>query len=175
MEIASKNLAQSEKMGSFDYKQTNQLLADLTKVKPIGRLVIDIPRIMNDDEFDVILEDGDSLIIPAKQNSVNVVGQVQLASSHIYQSELGAFDYVDLSGGLKKQADDDRVYIIKANGAVEIPSDGNWFASTTKELQPGDTVVVPLDSYYLDDLSIWQSATQIVYQAAVAIAAVSGL
>jgi len=175
MEIASKNLSQRESSASFDYKQTSQLLADLTNVEPIGRLVIDVPLITSSSDFDVILEDGDVLYIPAKQNSVNVVGQVQVASSHIYKPGYSAFDYVDLSGGAKKQADNDRVYVIKANGAVEIPANSSWFESTNHELQPGDTVVVPLDSYFMEDLSLWQAATQIVYQAAVAVAAISGL
>ncbi|MCO4800231.1 MAG: SLBB domain-containing protein [Colwelliaceae bacterium] len=175
MEIASKNLSQREGSASFDYEQTSQLLADLTNVKPIGRLVVDVPLIISNSEFDVTLENGDVLYIPAKQNSVNVVGQVQVASSHIHKKGLTALEYVGLSGGIKKQADDDRIYVIKANGAVEIPNDGNWFSSTDNSLKPGDTVVVPLDSYYMEDLSLWQAATQIVYQAAVAVAAISGL
>lgn len=175
MEIASKNLSQREGTATFDYKQTSQLLADLTNVKPIGRLVVDLPLITSNTDVDVILEDGDVLYIPSKQNSINVVGQVQVASSHIYKAGLTAFDYVDLSGGNKKQADEDRIYVIKANGAVEIPSDSNWFDSSDSSLKPGDTVVVPLDSYYMEDLSLWQAATQIVYQAAVAVAAISGL
>lgn len=175
MEIASKNLSQREGSSSFDYKQTSQLLADLTSVKPIGRLVIDIPLIISDSEFDVTLEDGDVLYIPAKQNSINVVGQVQVASSHIYKPGFTAFDYVELSGGIKQQADDERIYVIKANGAVEIPTASNWFESKEMELKPGDTVVVPLDSYYMEDLSLWQAATQIVYQSAVALRAISGL
>ncbi|GAA6203369.1 SLBB domain-containing protein [Thalassotalea sp. SU-HH00458] len=175
MEIASKNLSQREGSANFDYKQTSQLLADLTNIKPIGRLVIDIPKITANTDVDVILEDGDVLYIPSKQNSINVVGQVQVASSHIYQEGLTAYDYVDLSGGSKKQADNDRIYVIKANGAVEIPNNSNWFESTDESLKPGDTVVVPLDSYFMEDLSLWQAATQIVYQAAVAVAAISGL
>ncbi|OKY24664.1 SLBB domain-containing protein [Thalassotalea sp. PP2-459] len=175
MEIASKNLSDRDGNSSFDYEQTSQLLADLTSVKPIGRLVIDIPLIVANEQTDVILEDGDMLYIPTKQNSVNVVGQVQVTSSHIYQTHLDAFDYIGLSGGMKKQADEDRVYVIKANGQVHIPSGDSWFASDTQELQPGDTVVVPLDSYYMEDLTLWQVATQIIYQAAVAVAAISNL
>lgn len=175
MEIASKSLSQREGAATLDYGQTNKLLADLTNVKPIGRLVVDIPRILSNSEFDVTLENGDVLYIPAKQNSINVVGQVQVASSHIYQAGLSAADYVNLSGGHKKQADDERIYIIKANGAVEIPNNGNWFESDNNELKPGDTVVVPLDSYFMEDLTLWQVATQIIYQGAVAISAISSL
>lgn len=175
MEIASKSLASRDGSQGVDYEQARMLLADLTRVEPIGRLVVDIPHIMAHNQADVILEDGDVLYIPTKQNSINVVGQVQVASSHIYKENLDAFDYVALSGGVKKQADEDRVYVIKANGQVQIPNTNNWFASNEHKIEPGDTVVVPLDSYYMDDLSLWQAATQIIYQAAVAVAAISNL
>jgi len=171
-EIASKSLTQDGGSQGIDYQQAKILLADLTKITPVGRLVVDIPRVMSDVSFDVALEDGDMLYIPSKQNSINVIGQVQVPTSHIYQSGLSAFDYVDLSGGAKKQADNDRVYVIKANGRVEIPNNGNWFSQNNNELKPGDTVVVPLDSYYMNDFTLWQSVTQIVYNAAVALKAV---
>lgn len=174
MEIASKNLA-NQSGPSINYDQARKLLADITQVKPVGRLVVDIPRILSDDTFDVPLEDGDVLYVPTKQNSVNVIGQVQVATSHIYQPGLDAIEYVNLSGGMKIQADDERIYVIKANGSVEIPSSGSWFASNDYELQPGDTVVVPLDSSYMENIQLWKVSTQIIYQAAVAIAAISGI
>jgi len=174
-EIASKSLSQREGGQVLDYKEANLLLADLTKVEPIGRLVIDIERILTDDTFDIFLENGDALYVSAKQNIINVVGQVQIASSHLYEKNLNAFDYIRLSGGAKKQADMDRVYVIKANGSVQIPTSSNWFVAESGIIKPGDTVVVPLDSYFMDDLTLWQTATQILYQASVAVAAIARL
>lgn len=174
-EIASKSLAQNNNQ-TIDYSQAKLLLADLTKIKPVGRLVVDLPAITAGNGGDVLLENGDVLYVPAQQNSVNVIGQVQVATSHIFASGLSASDYISLSGGIKKQADDERVYVIKANGAVEIPEQGNWFASSAKQyIAPGDTVVVPLDSDYMNNLTLWSTGTQIIYQAAVAIAAISGI
>ena len=174
-EIASKSLSESEGAKSLDYEQARLLLADLTKVKPVGRLVVDIPKILENDSFDVLLEDGDVLYMPTKQNSVNVVGQVQLATSHIYRDNLSAFDYVELSGGIKKQADENRIYVIKANGSVEIPDSDNWFSSESSSLMPGDTVVVPLDTYYMENLTLWSNVTQIIYQSAVALKSITSL
>ncbi|REL34882.1 SLBB domain-containing protein [Thalassotalea euphylliae] len=173
-EIASKSLSQKDSQ-SIDYEQARLLLADLTKVQPVGRLVVDIPQIQQDKSADILLENGDILFVPTKQNSINVVGQVQVATSHIFKQGLDAFDYVELSGGTKQQADQKRIYVIKANGQVMIPEKSNWFASNAGSLNPGDTVVVPLDSYFVDNLSLWALGTQIVYQASVAIAAIAGL
>jgi len=175
IEIASKSLAQKDSQ-SIDYEQVKLLLADLTKVTPVGRLVVDLPKLEQGESADILLEDGDVLFVPAKQNSINVIGQVQLATSHLIHKGFDAFDYVELSGGAKQQADLDRIYVIKANGRVYIPESEGWFSTSVgNQLSPGDTVVVPLDSYFMDDLSLWATGTQIIYQAAVAIAAVAGI
>jgi len=63
--------------------------------------------------------------------------------------------------------------VIKANGAVEIPRAGNWFSESNGKILPGDTVVVPLDSAYMDNLTLWSTATRIISQAAVTLAAIS--
>ncbi len=176
MEIASKKLAQNKSSQMSSYDEIKSLLVDITRVQPLGRLVIDLPSIIDETSMDVLLEDGDVLYIPTKQNSVNVIGQVQVATSHMYQPNLFAEDYIKLSGGAKKQADNDRTYIIKANGAIKVPENDNWFSSSNSyALAPGDTVVIPLDSDYTDNLTLFASATQIIYQAAVALVAVSGI
>lgn len=176
MEIASKSLAQQNGSQMVDYQQAKLLLSDLTKVKPVGRLVIDLNLIEDGQENDVLLENGDVLFVPTKQNSINVIGQVQVATAHVYKKGITVTDYINLSGGTKQQADDEKIYIIKANGAVEILKEDNWFAmGTSNRLSPGDTIVVPLDSDYMDNLTLWSTATQIVYQAAVALAAIAGL
>ena len=176
MEIASKKLAQNKSSQMSSYDEIKSLLVDITRVQPLGRLVIDLPSIIDKESIDVLLEDGDVLYIPTKQNSVNVIGQVQVATSHMYQPNLLAEDYIKLSGGTKKQADNDRTYVIKANGAIKVPDNDNWFSSSDNyALEPGDTVVIPLDSDYTDNLTLIASGTQIVYQAAVAFAAIAGI
>ena len=108
--------------------------------------------------------------------AVNVIGQVQVASSHIYDSSLGAEDYLAQSGGSKKRADNERIYIISANGSIKLMQNENWFTSdVSSSIKPGDTVVVPLDTEYMDNISLWTSATTIMYNTAVAIAAISGI
>ena len=85
-------------------------------------------------------------------------------------------DYIARSGGLKQRADEDRVYIIKASGLVNIPNNNSWFAvNRSNILEPGDTIVVPLDTDHVDNLTLWSTATQILYQMGVAVAAVGSL
>jgi polysaccharide export outer membrane protein len=173
LEMASKSM--SDNNYTQDYADMQQMLMDMSRVKAVGRLVLDLPKIMDDNNYDVSLESGDVLYVPTKKNAVNVIGQVQVTSSHMFDSNLSAEDYLAQSGGNKKRADEERIYIIAANGSIRMLDEGNWFINDTNKLQPGDTIVVPLDAEYMDDLALWSSVTTIVYNTAVAIAAISGI
>ena len=173
MEIASKSLSTQKGM---DYNLINKLLNDLARVTPIGRLVINLEQVQESTDSDILLENGDILYVPTLNNSVSVIGQVQVSTSHVYDKGLDIHDYVTLSGGTRQVADLDRIYVIKANGRVEIPQPDSWFADNGNiAIMPGDTVVVPLDSNYMDNMKLWATGTQIIYQAAVAIAAIAGI
>ncbi len=174
IEMASKSL--SDKNYSQSYTEVQTMLNDLTKLQPVGRLVLNLPKIIEKNKYDILMEDGDVLYVPTLKNSINVIGQVQVTSSHIYDANLTAEDYLSQSGGSKKRADEDRIYIISANGSIKMMESGNWFASDAgSNMKPGDTVVVPLDSEYMNNLTLWTSATTIMYNTAVAIAAISGI
>ncbi len=159
---------------SLPYEDMDKILKDLSKVEALERLVIDLDK---QSTQSLQLEDGDALYIPAMQDSVSVIGEVNLAATHLYDSSKSVDDYIKASGGLKQKADDERIYIIKANGSVELPGSGSWFATNSQanQLAPGDTIVVPLDSQHIDSLTLWSSATQIIYQLGLAAASLATL
>ncbi len=174
IEMASKSL--TEKGASTSYDDAQKLLADITKLEPVGRLVINLPDVMTQKSEEILLEGGDVLYVPTKKNSINVIGQVQVSSSHLYDATMTAEDYIIQSGGAKKRADEERIYVISANGSIKMVEESNWFAgSANTALKPGDTIVVPLDAEYMNDLTLWSTATQIIYNAAVAVAAINGI
>lgn len=177
-ELASMSLRSSSGAGQLvGYDQLQMLMSDLTRIKPVGRLVVDIPALMQGDETNnVRLEGGDKLYVPAFRNIISVVGQVQLPTTHLFQAGVSTEDYIRMSGGSKRQADDDRLYVIKANGAVRMPESGFWFSSNSDStLEPGDTIVVPLDVNYRDNLTLWTNVTQILYNTGVAVAAIAAV
>ncbi len=175
-EIASKSFSNSVTDASLSYDDMDKLLKDLGQVQALGRLVIDLPKIQSG-SVSLELENGDALYIPAKQNTVSVIGEVNVSTSHLYNDNLSVDDYLEYSGGLKQRADEERIYVIKANGSVYIPNDSSWFAvnESKNRLEPGDTIVVPLDAEYMNQLTLWSTATQIVYQLGLAAAAISAL
>jgi len=174
-DIASKSFQSSVSSNTLTYDEMNKLLKDLANVDAVGRLVIDLPLIVNNQQ-NLVLQDGDVLYVPSERDSISVIGEVNYSTSHLYKEGIGVDEYIDLSGGLKERAADDRIYIIKANGSVKIPNTGNWFAvNNSNQLEPGDTIVVPLDAGHMDKLTLWSTATQILYQLGVAVAAISGI
>lgn len=156
--------------------EAHALLSKLKATPATGRLVIDLEKVLDEDsDYVISLEDGDRLFLPKKKNSVTIVGEVQLPISQVYESNMGYFDYIERSGGLTNKADEDRIYIIKANGGVKIPKTSNWFASNSQTLDPGDTIVVPLDADRVDEVILWRDMSQIFYQIALGAAAVGSL
>lgn len=153
-----------------------KLLAKIDKTRPLGRMVIDLPMIIGDPELnDFPLEDGDVLFIPRYKPSVTVIGEVQYPTSHFFDKKLNATEYIQRSGGTKKYADNSRIYIVKANGRVIEPSRSKWFQAKAQSIEPGDTIVVPMDTNRIDKLEIWTKSTQILYQAALGVAAIGSL
>ncbi len=149
------------------------IVDQLGVAKAMGRMSINLDLILkNDSSQNFMLENGDALHIPPLRKVVTVIGHVQFPTSHIFDAKKTVDDYLALSGGAKKQADSDRVYVIKANGSVSIPTNSYWFPSKNEPLSPGDTIVMPIDSDYVDSLTVLTSATQILYQLGVAWSAI---
>jgi len=142
----------------------NQLLTKLRTTNAAGRLVIDLEKIAKGDDKDasIILRGGDKLHIPSLMQEVSVIGQVFHPTSHLYKTDLAVDDYVNLSGGMTKKADEDSVYVVRANGSVQLAK--NAWLEESSDIFPGDTVVVPLDAERISSLKLWTSVSQILYQ-----------
>ena len=152
------------------------MLSKLRNQESQGRLVIDLDKILEaDSSSDLLVKDGDILFVPALPYAVSVAGEVQFPSSHLFDEKLDVKDYIYKSGGYTQNADEARTFVVKANGSV-LTSKGNaWFGkgSAIQTVSAGDVIVVPIDlkqTRWLENLTY---STQIIYQLAVAAAAVN--
>ena len=157
--------------------EISQIVSSLQAIEGSGRLLIDLPTAMSgDSNADLEVVDGDRLVIPLVSNTVSVVGEVKRQRTHSFQGELTLEDYIDLSAGLTRRADESGIYIVKANGAVVTLERNLWrFTGYNSALAPGDTIVVPINTQYKDSLANWRDITQIIYQSMVSVAAVVSL
>jgi protein involved in polysaccharide export with SLBB domain len=154
------------------FAASKSLVDELKTAKAVGRLVIDLPGVIEGDpKADVVLKDQDKIYIPQKTQEVTVIGEVQYPTSHMVTGKLSRDDYIRLSGGTTTRADAKRTYIVRANGSVEAGRGGLFFSHGDERVFPGDTIVVPLDAERLRPLTYWTSISQIVYQIGVAAAA----
>jgi protein involved in polysaccharide export with SLBB domain len=156
-----------------------QLLDQLRKTKPVGRLVINLDQVLKGPPGapgDVVLRDGDKLVVPKKTQEITILGEVQSPTSHIYRAGLTRDDYISKSGGVTQKADRKRIYVVRANGDVVSGERAGWFRRTqSMEMRPGDTIVVPLDAERVRALPLWQAVTTIIYNIAIAVLALKSL
>lgn len=166
----------AQKAAPQDTESLESLLADVRSSKPLGRLVVDLNSVLQGDaNQNVVLQDGDVLKIPQMTQSVSVIGEVQFATSHLFDESLSVEDYVTRSGGETNLADRNRIYVVRANGSVWLPDSSGWFGGAEDRLHRGDTIVVPMETDRLNKLQLWTNVSQIMYQIALGAAAVGSL
>ncbi len=159
-----------------------QVLRKLSPEKAVGRMVVDIEKAVTrcDEVADVVLEDGDRIIVPKHQEEVSVVGQVYFPTSHKFQSTRAALDYIALSGGTKELAQREHAYILQANGEVlsvrSKASTWGWFLSPSNvKVTPGATIYVPLSVDRINGRESFMTWVDVFYKSTLAATGVAYL
>lgn len=143
---------------NFDLTPIIRLTEDIKNSKPSGRIVVDL--LSEDGQSFLNIRAGDSLIIPEKNNSVFVYGEVSSEGAIRYVPNQGVEYFVDKSGGFKRFADNESIYILHPNGETQRYSKKrNLFANQPRDLKmyPGSVIFVPRK---LDNSSTRRLATQ---------------
>ena len=123
------------------------LIAKLRGVKASGRVSIQLADLqsLRDSPFNLVLENGDRLNIPKQMEFVSVVGSVYNPNSFLYHPDFAVKDYLGQAGGPAKGADENYIYVLKANGEVAANAQQGMFFNRFADLRlmPSDTIVVP--------------------------------
>jgi protein involved in polysaccharide export with SLBB domain len=112
-----------------------------------GRLVnVDLPAVLrNPDHRDnVILQPGDSMVVPEYNPVVVVEGAVNSPSAVLYRRGAPLDYYIANAGGYARNADKGRVHVRYANGAARVKSKFLFFTAFTPEPGPGSVITVPV-------------------------------
>ena len=146
---------------NFDLKPILTLTSEVKNTEPSGRVVVNVSNSSNNEFENVQIKDGDELIIPEISNSVYVYGEISTEGSVIYAPNQDVEYFVNKSGGFKKFADLNSIYILHPNGeSVRYENKRNIFESEPKskiKIYPGSVIFVPRK---LDESTPRRLATQ---------------
>lgn len=150
-----------------EIEQQRRIVQKLRAIKAEGRIVLDLPGVDAQVKNlpDLPLQDGDSIYIPRRPGTVDVLGSVFQQNAFVYRPQRTVNDYVKQAGGITSTADKSEMYVIRADGTANSGQSSGWFSGVgSSALNPGDTVVVPekIDrSTFMQGLKEW---TAIFYQ-----------
>ena len=153
----------------------NQVIEEAKKYQPLGRISLKLQKDLGAFEkspYNITLKDKDSLYIPSQIDTVTVFGEVFNPTSFVYSSD-DYESYIRLASGFTRAADDDRVYVIHADGTSE-PVESGWFGSSVT-IQKGDTIVVPIYIKEYNTLKVADTVAKIFASMAVTVATLNSL
>ena len=165
-----------EESKDIDTALLSQLTEVLSRDEGLGRLVIDLPAIIDGNSAqDVEVRDGDRIFVPIADNSVTIVGEVLHTGSYNFDENMNMSKYLELAACATPRANVDGIYVVKPNGQVEVRKRNIFGIKRHPKLMAGDTIVVPLNTQYRDRLPLWRDVTAIIYQTVVSLAALAAL
>lgn len=138
-------LSQQNIGGSMDMTPIVTLTKEINKSEANGRIVIDILSIESRKSLGI--QEGDTLLVPEKNNNVYVYGEVSSEGSVMYQENRDIDYFINKSGGTKKYADTSSIYVLHPNGESSRYSiKRNIFENSPKsdiQVYPGSIIFVP--------------------------------
>ncbi len=160
-----------------------EMLEKMKATEPTGRMLINISDLilMPSSENDLELRPNDKIIVGRRPDSVFIIGEVYNPSALICKEEADVSYYLNLVGGMTKNADKSEIHIVRADGHVESRQQSkfglfNWDSKNHRwgfgsfksvELNPGDTIIVPKKIVRFGFMKFLKDTTSIMYQIAV--------
>jgi len=153
-------------------------LARLTSIRPTGRVVLEMkPEAATvADVPGFPLEDGDTFYVPPRLSTIEVAGAVYNANALRYEPGKRLIAYLNNAGGATRDADQKRIFVIRADGTVVSRQSRNNHSHGSFDnlrLLPGDAIVVPEKLRVSSPMNNFLQATQFASQLALTAAALS--
>lgn len=104
----------------------------------VGNVALDLAKALAEpgSEYDIILQDGDEVIIPDLMFTVKVMGEVGFPTSLVWEEGKKINWYVDRAGGYLEKADKGKSRVVWPNG-MSLPNKGG------SKVIAGSTIIVP--------------------------------
>lgn len=127
----------------------NQSLLDNLKImqeQSEGRVAISITEDIDSwagSQYDLLLQDGDSLFVPKRPQNVMVLGEVYSPGAQVFLPDMTVQEYLERTGGSTKYADNSQIFIVQADGYAFGADSPKVGSIEKKKLQAGDAIFVP--------------------------------
>ena len=119
---------------------------------------------------------GDKIHVPAFANQVYVYGEVLNPSSYNYSPDLNYTDYLKLSGGFSRSADENKIILISPDGTATSIKIGLFNSVLgNKQILPGSLIYVPQYIGKVDGISLASAVAPIVSSFALSIASLNSI
>lgn len=176
--LASKSQAAMSKedveSASAQAASQRALLERMRRVRASGRIVLGMAPDKKgvEDIPEITLEDGDRFSVPSRVSTVSVMGMVYNENAFMHNTGKDVSDYLELAGGPTRDADESRIFILRADGSVQSAQNTMFGSIGGQAVMPGDAVIVPelLDKFsFTRELKDW---AQIFYQFALGVGSI---
>lgn len=127
-----------------DSTATKNVNIDLNNLEEY-RVAIDFKKLLKEgmgSKQNMVLKDGDRLIIPSIKQTIKIEGEVLLPSLVRFDKKLSLKQYVSKSGGFNNKAKKRKTFVIYPNGDIAATKSFLFFKSYPS-IEPGSLVVVP--------------------------------
>lgn len=144
MPYAGSNVGQVA-TGAETIAANQAVIAQVRNMRATGRVVLNLTRQSGEEAIpDLQLEDGDRLEVPFRPATVQVIGAVYNPHAFIHRAGAKAAQYLQVAGGVTRDADRSRMYILRADGTVAAGSTRMFSHGVEEiELHAGDALIVP--------------------------------
>ncbi|RBH41666.1 sugar ABC transporter substrate-binding protein, partial [Pseudomonas sp. MWU13-2860] len=114
-----------------EVERQRKLAEKMRAIKAEGRVVLELSGAdaLVKDLPDLPLQNGDTITIPRRPGTVNVLGAVYQSNAFIYRPQRAVKDYLDLAGGITQTGDKSATYVLRADGTVASNNNAGWFSS----------------------------------------------
>ena len=133
-------------------------------VQPKGQVLL----AADSDLSQIVLQQGDKVVIPAKRNLVMIHGEVMFPTAIAYSKDLSTKDFINKAGGATQDIDDMNILIMKPNGSFITVNDD---LKSSSMVSPGDEIFV-LSKPDEKGMQFAKDISQIIFQIAMSAAVV---
>lgn len=136
--VNKEELARMQSVLKSSVSRTDSILVDTLDAKTTYYVAINLDKAINDpgSVYDVVLREGDELILPVYPSTVRVDGSVLSPNEVTYEPGKSVSYYIEQAGGYSDNAKKRKKYMIAMNGHI-------YKASGRTKVEPGAEIIVP--------------------------------